>query len=49
MQSDYTFLTDHSYSIRVDYDKLSLKQREMKNKKRRGTSNRSSMKKICLN
>ncbi|UJR14805.1 hypothetical protein I4U23_001792 [Adineta vaga] len=38
MQSDYTFLTDHSYSIRVDYDKLPLKQREMKNKKRRGNS-----------
>jgi len=37
MQSDYTFLTDHSYSIRVDYDKLSLKP-----KKRRGTSNRSN-------
>jgi len=37
MQSDYTFLNDHSYSIRVDYDKLSLKS-----KKRRGTSNRSN-------
>ena len=36
MQSDYTFLTDHSYSIRVDRDKLPLKQREIKVKKRRG-------------
>jgi hypothetical protein len=45
MQTDYTFLTDHSYSIRLDNDKLLLKQREMKNKKRRGTSNRSSKKK----
>jgi len=42
MQSDYTFLTDHSYSIRVDYGKLPLKQREIKTKKRRGTSNRSN-------
>ncbi len=46
MQSDYTFLTDHSYSIRVDYDKLPLKQREIKIKKRRATPNRSSMKRI---
>jgi len=46
MQSDYTFLTDHSYSIRVDYDKLPLKQSEIKTKKRRGTSNRSSMERI---
>ena len=37
MQRDYTFLTDHSYSIRVDYDKLPLKLREVKGKKRRGT------------
>jgi hypothetical protein len=36
MQSDYTFLTDHSYSIRIDRDKLPLKQREIKSKKRRG-------------
>jgi len=42
MQSDYTFLTDHSYSIRVDYDKLPLKQREIKTKKPRRTSNRSN-------
>jgi len=35
MQSNYTFLTDHSYSIRVDYDK-------MKSKKSRGSSNRSN-------
>jgi hypothetical protein len=36
MQSDYTFLNDHSYSIRVDYEKLSLK------KPPRGTTNRSN-------
>ena len=38
MQSDYTFLNDHSYSIRVDHDKI-------KTKKSRANSNRSSMKK----
>ncbi|CAF0817495.1 unnamed protein product [Adineta ricciae] len=37
MQTDYNFLSDHSYSIRVDYDKLPLKQREVKSKKRRAT------------
>ena len=43
MQTDYNFLSDHSYSIRVDYDKLPLKQREMKSKKRRATPISSSM------
>jgi len=42
MQSDYTFLTDHSYSIRLDYNKLPSKQREMKNSKRRVTSKKRS-------
>jgi len=46
MQSNYTFLTDHSYSVRLDYDKLPLKQRELKPKKRRANSFRSSMKRI---
>ncbi|CAF1286628.1 unnamed protein product [Adineta steineri] len=42
MQSNYNFLTDHSYSIRIDHDKTPLKQREIKNKTRRKNSNRSS-------
>jgi hypothetical protein len=41
MQSDYTFLTDHSYSIRLDNDR-------MKTKKSRGAPNRSSMKQNFL-
>jgi hypothetical protein len=49
MQNNYTFLTDHSYSIRLNDDKLPLKQREIKIKKRRGISNRSSMKRIFSN
>lgn len=36
MQSDYTFLTDHSYSLRMDNEKISLKQaRDIKGKKQR--------------
>ena len=42
MESDYRFLTEHSYSM-LDYDTLSLKQRTMKAKKSRGTSNPPSM------
>ena len=30
MSSDYTFLTDHSYSLRPDDDELSLNKREEK-------------------
>ena len=44
MLSDYTFLTDHSYSLRPvvdDNDRLSLKKREEKNKKPRRSSNRN--------
>jgi hypothetical protein len=46
MLSDYTFLTDHSYSLRLpiadDHDDITSKQREDKTKKRRQSSNRSS-------
>jgi hypothetical protein len=44
MLSDYTFLTDHSYSLRPvvdDNDELSLKKREEKTKKSRRSSNRT--------
>jgi len=46
MLSDYTFLTDHSYSLRPvadDNDELPLTKREEKTKKRRRSSNRTSM------
>ncbi len=50
MLSDYTFLTDHSYSLRPvadDNDELPLNQREGQNKKRRRSSNRTSRKRSC--
>ncbi len=46
MLSDYTFLTDHSYSLRPvvdDNDELPLEKREEKNKKARRSSNRTRM------
>ena len=46
MLNDYTFLTDHSYSLRPvldDNDELPLKKRETKTPKRRQSSNRSRM------
>jgi hypothetical protein len=45
MLSDYTFLTDHSYSLRPvadDNDELPLTKREEKTKKRRRSSNRTN-------
>jgi hypothetical protein len=45
MLSDYTFLTDHSYSLRPvadDNDELPLTKREEKPKKRRRSSNRTN-------
>jgi len=47
MLGDYTFLTDHSYSLRPDADdndELSLNKREEKIKKPQRSSNRTSMK-----
>jgi len=52
MISDYTFLTDHSYSLRPvadDNDGLSLNKREDKNKKRRRSSNRTNKTKSKTN
>lgn len=52
MFSNYTFLTDHSYSLRPvsdDNDDLSLNKREEKPKKRQRSSNRTSMKRYSSN
>jgi len=52
MISDYTFLTDHSYSLRPvddDNDDLSLNKREDKNKKPRRSSNRTNKTKSTTN
>jgi len=49
MLANYTFLTDHSYSLRPDADnndELSLNKREEKIKKPQRSSNRTSMKKF---
>jgi len=49
MLSDYTFLTDHSYSLRPvddDNNELPLNKPEEKTKKRQRSSNRTSMKKF---
>lgn len=46
MFSNYTFLNDHSYSLRPvidDNDNLSLNKREDKTKKRQRSSNRTSI------
>ena len=47
MLNDYTFLTDHSYSLRPVSDdndeELALKKREVKSQKRRRSSIRSRM------
>jgi hypothetical protein len=51
MPSDYTFLTDHSYSLPLDVDdndELSLNQREGKNKKRPRSSSRTSMNRYLI-
>ena len=49
MLSDYTFLNDHSYSLRPDADdnnELTSNQHEVKSKNHRRSSNRTSKKRF---